>query len=60
MRRLISQLYVFGPLAALVLCQIAWLALVSRGNADAGSPLLLKLAFPVLLLVGTVCHFRCR
>jgi hypothetical protein len=60
MRTLISRLYLFVPLAVLILCQVAWLGLASEGNARAGSPLLLKVAFPVLLLVGTFFHLRRR
>ena len=60
MRSLIARLYLFAPLVALVLCQLVWICFVTLGNENAGSPLVLKAAFPVLLLVGTFCHFRRR
>jgi hypothetical protein len=52
-KNFVARLYLFMFVVIVIVIQSVWLALIYSGPS-----LVMKLMFPVLLVVGSVIHFR--
>jgi hypothetical protein len=60
MKTFIARFYLVTVLAVVLVTELAWAIFVSIFPLDESGPLVMKLLFPVLFLVGTVHHSRSR
>jgi hypothetical protein len=61
MKRFVARFYLVSVLAVVLVTELGWADLmVLTPQNNQGLPLVTRLLFPVLFLVGTVHHFRSR
>jgi len=56
MRYLLSWIFLWVPLAVVLLCETAWFIVTIFGVSRTDSPAVLQVTFPILLLVGIIGH----
>lgn len=60
MKGFVARFYLVTVLGVVLVTELYWAVLISTGHNNQGSSLVTQLLFPVLLVFGTIHHFRSR